>query len=210
MPKAPERFIVGRVAARCDVEAVNPRSSSDARERKASKVMPRMKRKHGRLLSAAIGVAVVGTFVAAALGSVGSGLVSTLLVAKADNNEIVHLNKRPDQIPDEGSDRRSYPNDHLRSRRPQRLASRPVLRARDGGVGRGDRIRFAVQLDDVRTELSERSPRVEFDPFDQVGLAELREPDGSGDLLAEPSAADWEAEAYPGSAFAALNVYSAA
>jgi hypothetical protein len=54
--------------------------------------MPRMKRKHGRLLSAAIGVAVAGTFVAAALGSAGSGLVSTFLVAKADNNEIVHLN----------------------------------------------------------------------------------------------------------------------
>ena len=51
---------------------------------------------------------------------------------------------------------------------------------------------------------------VGFDPFDQVGFAELREPDGSGDLLAAPSAADWEAEAYPGSAFAALNVYSAA
>ncbi len=65
--------------------------------------------------------------------------------------------QRPDQVPDKGSDRRSYPDDHIRPRRLQRLASRPGLRACDGEVGRGDRGRFAVQLDDLRTELSERS-----------------------------------------------------
>jgi hypothetical protein len=54
--------------------------------------MPRMKRKRGRLSTAAIGVAVVGTFAAVALGSPGSGRVTTLLVEKADNNEIVRLN----------------------------------------------------------------------------------------------------------------------
>ena len=54
--------------------------------------MPRMKRKHGRLLTAAVGVGVVGTFVAVAFGSPGSGNVSTILVAKADFNETVHLN----------------------------------------------------------------------------------------------------------------------
>jgi hypothetical protein len=54
--------------------------------------MPAMKRKKGHLLSAIVGVAVVGTFAAVALGSAGSGRVTTLLVAKADNNETVHLN----------------------------------------------------------------------------------------------------------------------
>jgi len=54
--------------------------------------MPGIKRKQGRLLSAIVGVAVVGTFAAVALGSAGSGRVTTLLVAKADNNETVQLN----------------------------------------------------------------------------------------------------------------------
>ena len=54
--------------------------------------MLRMKRKHARLLTAAVGVAVVGTLATVALGSAGSGRVTTLLVAKADNNETVHLN----------------------------------------------------------------------------------------------------------------------
>jgi hypothetical protein len=51
-----------------------------------------MKRKHGRRVTAIVGVAVVGTFAAVALGSAGSGNVTTLLVAKADFNETVHLN----------------------------------------------------------------------------------------------------------------------
>jgi hypothetical protein len=59
---------------------------------KGSKVMPGMKRKYGHLVTAAVGVAVLGTFAAVALGSAGSGRVVTLLVAKADNNETVHLN----------------------------------------------------------------------------------------------------------------------
>jgi predicted metal-dependent enzyme (double-stranded beta helix superfamily) len=54
--------------------------------------MPRMKRKHGRLLTAAVGVAMVGTFAAVALGSAGFGNVITLLVPKADLNDAVHLN----------------------------------------------------------------------------------------------------------------------
>ena len=54
--------------------------------------MPRMKRKQGRLLTAVVGVAVVGTFAAVAFGSTGFGRVTTLLVAKADNNETVQLN----------------------------------------------------------------------------------------------------------------------
>ena len=48
--------------------------------------------KHGRLLTAVVGVAVVGTFAAVALGSPGSGNVITILVGKADLNEAVHLN----------------------------------------------------------------------------------------------------------------------
>jgi hypothetical protein len=58
--------------------------------------MPKMKRKHRRLLIAIAGVAVVGALAAVALGSAGFGRVTTLLVAKADNNETVHLNS--DQI----------------------------------------------------------------------------------------------------------------
>ena len=54
--------------------------------------MPRMKRNHRRLVIAAVGVAMVGTVAAVALGSPGSGRVTTLLVAKADNNETVQLN----------------------------------------------------------------------------------------------------------------------
>jgi hypothetical protein len=54
--------------------------------------MSRIRRKHGRLLSAAVGLAVVGTFAAVALGSAGSGRVTTLLVTKADNNETIELN----------------------------------------------------------------------------------------------------------------------
>src|SRR5262245_36875066 len=54
--------------------------------------MPRMNSKHRRSLTAAVGVAVVGTVAAVALGSPGSGRVTTLLVAQADNNQIVHLN----------------------------------------------------------------------------------------------------------------------
>src|SRR6266571_3799494 len=54
--------------------------------------MPMMQGKQGRLLTAVVGVAVIGTFVAVALGSPGSGRVTTLLVAKADNNETVKLN----------------------------------------------------------------------------------------------------------------------
>lgn len=54
--------------------------------------MSRIKRKHGRLLSAAVGLAVIGTFAAVAFGSAGSGRVTTLLVTKADNNETIELN----------------------------------------------------------------------------------------------------------------------
>jgi len=54
--------------------------------------MPRMNRNHRRLLIAAVGVAMVGTVAAVALGSSGSGRVTTLLVAKADNDETVKLN----------------------------------------------------------------------------------------------------------------------
>src|SRR5436190_11080522 len=54
--------------------------------------MPRMNRNHRRLVIAAVAVAMVGTVAAVALGSPGSGRVTTLLVAKADNNEAVHLN----------------------------------------------------------------------------------------------------------------------
>jgi hypothetical protein len=54
--------------------------------------MPRMKGKHVRLFTAVVGVAVIGTFTAVALGSAGFGRVTTLLVAKADNNETVQLN----------------------------------------------------------------------------------------------------------------------
>jgi hypothetical protein len=54
--------------------------------------MPRMKRKRARLLPVIVGVAVVGAFAAMALGSPGSGNVMTVLVAKADFNETVHLN----------------------------------------------------------------------------------------------------------------------
>ena len=51
-----------------------------------------MNRKPARLLIAAVGIAVVGTFAAIALGSPGSGNVMTVLVSKADFNETVHLN----------------------------------------------------------------------------------------------------------------------
>jgi predicted metal-dependent enzyme (double-stranded beta helix superfamily) len=51
-----------------------------------------MKRKRARLFTAIVGVAVVGAFAAVALGSPGSGNVMTVLVAKADFNETVHLN----------------------------------------------------------------------------------------------------------------------
>jgi hypothetical protein len=54
--------------------------------------MLKMHRKHARLLTAIVGIAVAGTFAAVVLGSPGSGRVTTLLVAKADNNEIVQLN----------------------------------------------------------------------------------------------------------------------
>ena len=54
--------------------------------------MTRMKRKHRRLLAAAVGVAVVGTVAAVALGSAGFGNAITLLVPKADFNAAVHLN----------------------------------------------------------------------------------------------------------------------
>ena len=54
--------------------------------------MPRMNRNHRRLVIAAVGIAMVGTVAAVALGSPGSGRVMTLLVAKADNNETVQLN----------------------------------------------------------------------------------------------------------------------
>jgi hypothetical protein len=54
--------------------------------------MPQMKRKRARLLPVIVGVAVVGAFAAVALGSPGSGNVMTVLVAKADFNETVHLN----------------------------------------------------------------------------------------------------------------------
>jgi hypothetical protein len=54
--------------------------------------MPRTKRKHPRLLAVIVGVAVVGTFAAVALGSPGSGNVMTVFVSKADFNETVHLN----------------------------------------------------------------------------------------------------------------------
>jgi hypothetical protein len=55
-------------------------------------IMQRMKRKRRRLLTAAIGVAVVGTFAAVALGSPGSGRVTTVLVTEAENIEDVQLN----------------------------------------------------------------------------------------------------------------------
>ena len=58
--------------------------------------MPTIKTKRGGLLTAVVGVAVVGTFAAAAFASTGFGRVTTLLVAKADNNETVQLND--DQI----------------------------------------------------------------------------------------------------------------
>jgi hypothetical protein len=54
--------------------------------------MPRMNRNHRRLVIAAVGIAIVGTVATVALGSPGSGRVTTLLVAKADNNETVKLN----------------------------------------------------------------------------------------------------------------------
>ena len=54
--------------------------------------MLKMQRKHARLLTAIVGVAVVGTLAAVALGSPGFGNVTTLLVAKADLNDAVHLN----------------------------------------------------------------------------------------------------------------------
>src|SRR5213596_2172031 len=54
--------------------------------------MLKMQRKHARLLTAIVGVAVVGTLTAVALGSSGFGNVTTLLVAKADFNETVQLN----------------------------------------------------------------------------------------------------------------------
>src|SRR3954449_6490310 len=54
--------------------------------------MPRMNRNHRRLVIAAVGIAIAGTVATVALGSPGSGRVTTLLVAKADNNETVKLN----------------------------------------------------------------------------------------------------------------------
>ena len=54
--------------------------------------MLKMQRKHARLLTAIVGVAVVGTFAAVALGSAGFGNAITVLVPKADLNEAVHLN----------------------------------------------------------------------------------------------------------------------
>jgi hypothetical protein len=54
--------------------------------------MPQMKRKPARLLPVIVGAAVVGASAAVALGSPGSGNVMTVLVAKADFNETVHLN----------------------------------------------------------------------------------------------------------------------
>ena len=54
--------------------------------------MPRMSRNHRRRVVAGVGVAMVGTVAAVALGSPGSGRVTTLLVAKADSNETVQLN----------------------------------------------------------------------------------------------------------------------
>jgi len=51
----------------------------------------RKNRKSGRLLAAIVGVAVVGTFAAVALGSIGTSTI-TPLVGKADLNEIVQLN----------------------------------------------------------------------------------------------------------------------
>ena len=52
----------------------------------------KFKRNHRRLVIAAVGVAMVGTVAAVAFGSSGSGRVTTLLVAKADNDETVKLN----------------------------------------------------------------------------------------------------------------------
>ena len=54
--------------------------------------MLKMQRKHARVLTAIVGVVVVGTLAAVALGSPGFGNVTTLLVAKADLNQAVHLN----------------------------------------------------------------------------------------------------------------------
>ena len=54
--------------------------------------MLKMQRKHARVVIAIVGVAVVGTLAAVALGSPGFGNVTTLLVAKADLNQAVHLN----------------------------------------------------------------------------------------------------------------------
>jgi hypothetical protein len=45
-----------------------------------------------RALVATAGVAVVGTLAAVALGSAGVGIVSTNIVPKADNNQIIRLN----------------------------------------------------------------------------------------------------------------------
>jgi len=61
-------------------------------ERKVGKLMPRTNRNRRRPVIAAVGVAMVGTVTAVALGSPGSGRVTTLLVAKADSNETVQLN----------------------------------------------------------------------------------------------------------------------
>ena len=54
--------------------------------------MPGIETKHRRSLTAAVGVAVVGTVAAVALASPGSGRVTTLLVAQAENDETVQLN----------------------------------------------------------------------------------------------------------------------
>ena len=112
--------------------------------------MLKMRRRHARLLTAIVGVAVVGTLAAVALGSPGFGNVTTLLVAKADFNETVHLN----------SDRIKF-----QTKGPTDVRIRTITFApggysgwhHDPGFALVDRGRFAVQLDDVRTELSERS-----------------------------------------------------
>ena len=54
--------------------------------------MPRTYKNHRRLVVGAVGVATLGTVAAVALGSPGSGRVTTLLVAKADSNETMQLN----------------------------------------------------------------------------------------------------------------------
>jgi hypothetical protein len=54
--------------------------------------MPRLNRNRRYLVMAVVGVAIVGTVAAVALGSPGSGRVTTVLVANAGSNEAVQLN----------------------------------------------------------------------------------------------------------------------